>query len=86
MAMSRCLEHVPQNRGGSRIYSHYVEPVNHPNSGLICGKNGCEAPAYILLDDTDYSSFNKGNRIFGEPDRGYAKFRAEENSVLKALP
>ena len=81
MAIARCLEHAPQNRKIN--YSHYVEPVNHPKSGLICGKNSCEKPAFIFLDSTDLSSFNNGSHIFGLPNTEQAKFEAKTNSKLK---
>lgn len=81
MAIVRCLEHAPQNRKIN--YSQYVEPVNHPNSGLICGKNSCEKSAFIFLDNKDLSSFTRGNRIFGLPNTEQAKFEAAKASKPK---
>ncbi|MHB8259710.1 MAG: hypothetical protein ACYDCN_06395 [Bacteroidia bacterium] len=79
MAIARCLEHAPGNRG--RNYTHYVEPVSHPHSGLICGKNNCNEPAFIFLDAQDMTTWNGGGRIFGIPGSEQAKFKA--NSIIK---
>lgn len=84
MAIARCIIDAPKNR--KKKYTHYVEPLSHPNSGLICGKRNCNDKAYIFLDDLDYGSFNNGARIFGMPGTEQAKLECSGHAKLKQNP
>jgi hypothetical protein len=79
MALARC-ENCGQPRGrGENAYSNTPRhPVNHPNSGVVCGKPGCQNAAIIWLLEQEEQEYGRGQRIF-EITGAYrmAKFRVQ---------
>lgn len=63
MALSRCNKcGQPQGRRNNYVYS--VEPLNYPNTSTICGRNGCNNPGLIWLNEKEYEEYQNRNRIF----------------------
>ncbi len=67
MAISRCEKcgkpalHVKPPGYADRPFP----PVGHPNSGLVCGKVGCEEPGLIWLKKDEERRYQEGQRVFG---------------------
>jgi hypothetical protein len=40
-------------------------PVNHPNSGVVCGKAGCENAGLVWLKKDEERQYLQGQRVFG---------------------
>jgi hypothetical protein len=67
MAIARC-----ENCGkpmGSNVkppgYSNQAyPPVGHPDSGVVCGKPGCENAALIWLKIDEEQAYQRGERVF----------------------
>ena len=79
MALARC-ENCGQPRGrGENVYSNTLHlPMNHPNSGVVCGKPDCQNAAMIWLLEQEEREYEGGQRIF-EITGAYrmAKFRVQ---------
>jgi hypothetical protein len=76
MALVRCENcGCPHGRKGN-VYSlapHY--PINHPNSGIICGTGGCKNPGIVWLLDYEEQEYGTGERIFRlTGDYNFVKF------------
>lgn len=39
-------------------------PAGHPNSGVVCGKPGCENSAFIWLKRNEEAEYQAGQRVF----------------------
>lgn len=64
MALVRCNQHGnPQ--GTVNRYVRAVEPVGHPDSGVTCGRPGCERPGLIWLNEDEAKAYERGARVFG---------------------
>jgi hypothetical protein len=63
MAIARCGYHTPD--GTKYEYKAYALPVSHPDSGVICGRVGCEEGARLWLTDDEVKEHKGGARIFG---------------------
>jgi hypothetical protein len=51
-------------------------PAGHPNSGLVCGKPGCENPGLVWLKQDEEKEYSAGDRIFLIPTHA-AKVRIQ---------
>ena len=56
------MTHAPMGR--KRTYAGWVEPVGHPESGLVCGVTICVAPALIWLETEERAAYDRGERVF----------------------
>ena len=66
MAIARCTEcGKPTHNVKPPGYSEnpYL-PMGHPNSGVICGRPGCENHAMIWLKLDEEEQYQRGQRIF----------------------
>ena len=67
MAISRC-ERCGRPRGANVKPPGYAddpfEPMGHPNSGIVCGKPGCEKPGLVWLKRDEAQQYLRGQRIF----------------------
>ena len=65
MAIARCENcGRPDGRGGN-VYStvpHY--PLNHPNSGIVCGTGGCQNAPVVWLLEPEEAEYRNGRRVF----------------------
>ena len=67
MALARCEKcGRPQGRKGNK-YIQGHEPPNHPASGLVYGRSGCENSALVWLDTMEEEAYETGQRIFKLP-------------------
>jgi len=67
MAISRCKKcGKPTARVKPPGYadSPYM-PVSYPESGIVCGKPGCEEPGLIWLKRNEEKEYQLGKRVFG---------------------
>jgi hypothetical protein len=66
MALARCdVCGSPKGRTDTYPYAH--SPVGHPNSGVVCGKRGCENQAYLWLTEEEQENYKQGQRVFYLP-------------------
>lgn len=64
MALARCDRcGQPQGRGGN-VYVQSHPPVGHPDSGVVCGREGCENPAMLWLLEDEQRAYTGGQRVF----------------------
>ncbi len=70
MAIARCKD-CGQPNGKAQPYELAVHPVGYPNTASICGRKGCESPAFIWLGnrydgkEKEKDDYETGVRIFG---------------------
>ena len=64
MALVRCKDHPPDNDRAKLPYTSYVLPVGHPQTAVVCGRNSCEHPAYLWLNEAEQLRHKQGARIF----------------------
>ncbi len=62
MALLRCEGHSPDGR--TEPYVANVRPVGYPETGVICGRLGCEEPALVWLVASEWAAYDGGQRIF----------------------
>lgn len=57
-----------------------LTPVGYPDTGVICGRTGCENPARIWVVAAELKSYQNGERIFGfgQPPINFVKVRVED--------
>ena len=72
MAYVRCINH-PIEKG---THPKYALAPNYPDSGLICGRPGCNQAGLIALSPQEEIEFNNGRRIFDLPATNTAKIFA----------
>ena len=79
MASARCREHSSDLvRGATRnTYVARVEPLNYPNTSVICGRRDCQKPVLIHLNEEEWQDYQQGERIF-EPHTQAVKIRVSE--------
>ena len=67
MAIARC-ERCGRPRGANVKPPGYADapfqPVGHPNSGIVCGKTGCEEPGLVRLKRDEAQRYLCGPRVF----------------------
>jgi hypothetical protein len=65
MALCRCEKHGnPKKRGGGN-YVRSVKPIGYPDkTSTICGRELCENPGLIWLDERETQAYEKGQRVF----------------------
>ena len=63
MAIARCQNHTPD--GTKYEYKLFAHPVGHPQSGVVCGRIGCEDAARLWLTVDEIRDHNDGKRVFG---------------------
>lgn len=64
MAIVRCAS---CGIGGGRYKRNYVrsvQPINHPDSGVICGTPSCTQHGLIWLESDEAQAYDAGERIF----------------------
>lgn len=77
MALARCEKcGRPEARSGSSYSQAPYRPLNHPQSGIVCGTEGCENPGLIWLKVDEVRSYQTGQRIFDMPTQA-AKVRVQ---------
>lgn len=66
MAIARCdLHGKPKHHVKAPGYSDVPHlPVGHHDSGVVCGKKGCERPAIVWLKRDEEARYEKGHRVF----------------------
>jgi hypothetical protein len=65
MAICRCERH---NVGEAKHnYRAFALPLGYPETGVICGRAGCEEPARVWLNDSEREEYQKGTRVFRVP-------------------
>lgn len=68
MALSRCLEndeHAWPNGHGGNVYVVHVLPIGYPTTSTICGRDGCQNPGVVWLNQAEADAYNNENqRIF----------------------
>lgn len=66
MAIARCEEcgKPTQNVKPPGYSENPYLPMGHPNSGVICGRPGCEGPGVIWLKLDEEEQYQQGQRIF----------------------
>lgn len=66
MAIARCDAHgKPKHHVKAPGYSDVTHlPVGHPNSGVVCGKKGCENAAVVWLKKDEEAQYKNGQRVF----------------------
>jgi hypothetical protein len=62
MALARCTNHRPAGRTQRYVIS--VEPQGH-SEAVICGREDCQRPAVIWLNEDERAAYARGVRIFG---------------------
>lgn len=63
MALSRCEKcGKPQGRQNNYVYS--VEPIGYPDTSSICGRNACDKPGRIWLNEIEYEEYQNRRDIF----------------------
>jgi hypothetical protein len=75
MAVIRCSDHPPKGR--TKNYVRQIEPVGHPNSGLVCGGKYCENAGLICLEEEEATAYDKGQRVFEALVSSAMKMRAK---------
>lgn len=63
MAIVRC-EDCGRPIGRTRRYICSVEPLNFPDSAVICGKKDCENTGLVWLEAQERRDYQEGKRIF----------------------
>ena len=66
MAIARCAEcgKLTQNVKPPGYSENPYLPMGHPNSGVICGRPGCENPGMVWLKLDEEEEYRRGQRIF----------------------
>lgn len=79
MANARCREHSNDLVSGATrdTYVARVEPLNYPNTSVICGRRGCLRPALVHLNEEEWQNYRLGVRFF-EPHTQAVKIRVSE--------
>lgn len=87
--LCRCKDHTDngwiQEKDKGYTYVATVEPIGYPNEpAVFCGRDGCEEPALIFLDDRQYWQFEyKEKRIFRTHNRADAAVKVTDNVVRR---
>ena len=63
MALVRC-EECSKPIGRTRKYIRDVEPLNYPNSAVICGRKNCNNVGKVWLEAHEWRSYCNKNKIF----------------------
>jgi hypothetical protein len=66
MCLSRC-SNCGKPKGKKRNYVGSAYPIGHPNGAVLCGTEGCNFPGIIWLTETEFSKYQRGERIFELP-------------------
>jgi len=79
MALVRCKEHrYPKGKGANTYSAETHLPVAYPQSGLVCGRTGCQNPGTVCLTGPEEVEYARGVRIFTlTGGHAGAKFRVE---------
>ena len=64
MAIIRCKEKHGDPIGRKRKYVEGVEPLNYPNTAVICGLPNCNNIGIVWLEKDEYDAYLSGERIF----------------------
>ena len=67
MALVRCANCGVEQPGRGhykRAYIRSVQPLGHPNGGVICGSPSCTQPGLIWLEQEEADDYDAGERIF----------------------
>jgi len=56
----RCRVKPPGRGKYKRTYVRHVQPVGHPNSGLVCGTPTCDEPGLIWLEEGEAQAYASG--------------------------
>jgi hypothetical protein len=65
MAIARCVNcGRPVGRLGNTYSNVLHYAMNHPNSGVVCGKNDCENAPVIWLLEREEEAYQRGQRVF----------------------
>ena len=80
MALARCETcGRPSGRGGNVYAVTPYHPKGHPNSGVVCGRKGCENAGVVWLLTSERKAFMLGTRVFELPSNG-AKIRLADSN------
>jgi len=84
MANFRCREeHSEDLLTDPRTRVNYVarvEPINYPETSVICGRANCENPGLAHLSETEWEQYLGGKRIFDQYERTDAQFKVGESA------
>jgi hypothetical protein len=65
MALSRCENcGKPKGRNGNNYTDPARLPVGHPQSGVVCGTQGCTHSGLVWLLDLEQKQYMEGIRVF----------------------
>jgi len=66
MANARCKKHSNDLVTGAtrNRYVACVEPLNYPNTSVICGRTTCLEPALVHLNEKEWQDYQRGKRFF----------------------
>jgi len=64
MAIARCENHRPKHAKPPAYAVNPYAPPHHPDSGVVCGRKGCEAAALIWLKTDEAAAYVAGQRVF----------------------
>jgi hypothetical protein len=78
MALARC-EGCGQPVRRTNRYVARVRPVGYPESGLVCGRAGCEGTAFIWLNVFEANLYRSGRRVL-ELQNNVVKVRLQEGA------
>lgn len=77
MAIVRCkVCGINRDRAKAIYHIKPFRPINHPDSGLICGTKDCRNTGLVWLTENEVIMFKKGERIFA-PATNTVKFMVE---------
>jgi hypothetical protein len=65
MALVRCDKHGNPKGKSKNNYVIGVEAVGHPETAAICGRDGCENPGLVWLNEQEHKDYKVGQRVFG---------------------
>jgi hypothetical protein len=67
MAIARCVMHGKPKGAGVKAPGYGQQPfhpISHPQSGVVCGRQGCETPGLIWLKLPEEKLYQQGQRVF----------------------
>lgn len=63
-------------------YVARIEPLNYPNTSVICRREGCTEPGLVHLVEKEWLAYQQKERIFGLFRSGGVKIRVDKNAEI----
>ncbi len=65
MALARCGDcGCPTGRGNNAYSRQPYSPISFPESGVICGREGCRSSGYVWLTRDEETKYKSGEKVF----------------------